>query len=246
MGRDGPRFNVDDGGPLVFFWSADQSAQEDVMTTSMDSIKLLIADDHLVLRQALSEALGAKGRYTVIGEAQDGASLLQVLGTLSPDVIILDLEMPNVGGLATLEELSRRGVQVPILVLSANDEERSVRAALKAGAKGFVPKNAGLTELEFAIDAVLKGKTYLSPAITEQLMKDGEIDNSSPFTQLSKRELEILTLLANGKKNKEIGQMLHISTRTVDTHRSNILKKLSVRTNAELVRLAITHGVISA
>jgi len=212
----------------------------------MEQIKLLIADDHLVLRQALSEALGAKGRYTVVGEAPDGASLLQILGSLSPDVIILDLEMPNVGGLATIEELNRRGVQVPILVLSANDEERSVRAALKAGAKGFVPKNVGLSELEFAIDAVLKGKTYLSPTITDRLMKDGEIDNSSPFTQLSKRELEILTLLANGKKNKEIGQMLHISTRTVDTHRSNILKKMSVRTNAELVRLAITHGVITA
>lgn len=207
-------------------------------------VRLLIADDHLVLRQALADMLQKKGQFEVIGQASDGEELLKLLADKIPDLVILDISMPKLDGIKTLEEMSVKGIRVPVLVLSADEAERSVRAALKAGARGFMPKNAGVDELEFAIDSILKGQTYLSPAITSLLM-NGDAVASNPLNILTKRELEILKHLADGLPNRQIGKLLHISTRTVDTHRSNILKKLNVKTNAELVKLAISHGLIS-
>jgi DNA-binding NarL/FixJ family response regulator len=214
---------------------------------SSPNVRLLLVDDHQVLRQALTEALVSKGKYSVVGEASDGTELLQLFPKVTADVIIMDLNMPRANGLTTLEELKRRGISAPVLVLSADESERSIRAALKAGARGFLPKQVGLAEVEFAISAVLSGKTYLSPTITERFMASGGGDGAttSPLDCLSEREREIFILLANGRPNREIGKMLHISTRTVDTHRSNIMKKLGVRANAELVRFAIAEGLIS-
>ncbi len=209
-------------------------------------IDLIIADDHVVLREALCELLETKGDYQIVAQASDGEELLTLLNSHSPDLVILDVTMPKVDGLDALNKLSEEGKVPPVLVLSANEAQSKVRAALKAGAKGYLPKNAGLDELVFAIGSILSGKTYLSPSVTGPLM-DGTPDESpieNPLSVLTKRELEILTHLADGMPNREIGKMLHISTRTVDTHRSNILKKLKVRNNAELVKLAIANGVI--
>ncbi len=210
------------------------------------SVKLFLVDDHQVLRQALTEALCSKG-YQVVGEASDGAELLLQLTSVKADLIIMDLAMPKANGLTTIEELKRRGIEAPVLVLSADESEKSIRAALKAGARGFLPKQVGLSEVAFAIEAVLTGKTYLSPSITERFMASGGVEGScaSPLDCLSAREREIFVLLAVGKPNREIGKQLHISTRTVDTHRSNILKKLALKTNAELVKLAITEGLVT-
>ena len=209
--------------------------------------KLIVADDHSVLRQALCEMLEAKGKYTVMAQAENGEELVKLLGSNSPDLVIMDLVMPQVDGLAALERLKTAAPTVPVLVLSADEGEKNVRAALKAGAKGYLPKNSGVEELEFAIDSILNGKTYLSPSVTSRLMHNSgdtaPLDN--PLTVLTKREIEILAHIADGRPNREIGKMLHISTRTVDTHRSNILKKLNVRTNADLVKLSIAHGLIS-
>jgi DNA-binding NarL/FixJ family response regulator len=211
-------------------------------------INLIVADDHAVLRQALCELLhNRNGRYSVVAQASDGEELVSLLKSHHPDLVIMDVAMPKLDGLAALEKLTSAGVCPPVLILSANDGGRNVKAALKAGARGFVPKNAGIQELEFAINSILEGKTYLSPSITTSLMgapgSEGTIDN--PLAVLTKRELEIMTHLADGKPNREIGKLLHISTRTVDTHRSNILKKLKLKTNAELVKLAISHGLIN-
>lgn len=209
-------------------------------------INVIIADDHGVVRQALCEMLEKNGKYHVLAQAADGEELLNLLRSHRPDIVIMDVTMPNVGGVEALQRMKDGGLGAPVLVLSADEGERNVRAALKAGARGFVPKNAGVEELEFAINAILDGKTYLSPTITAPLMTGASPDAplDSPLSVLTKRELEILTHLADGKPNRVIGKMLHISTRTVDTHRSNILKKLKVKTNAELVKLAITHGLI--
>jgi DNA-binding NarL/FixJ family response regulator len=206
-------------------------------------IKLVIADDHLVVRQGLSEMLQKRGKYTVVGQAADGNELLQVLNEQHPDIIIMDVTMPGVDGVTALAEMTRRGMNMPVLVLSANEAERNVRAVLKAGARGFMPKNAGIEELEFAIDSILEGKTYLSPSVTSALM-NGDANGNNLLTVLTKRELEIMKHLADGKPNRVIGKMLLISTRTVDTHRSNLLKKLNVKTNAELVKIAISNGLI--
>jgi DNA-binding NarL/FixJ family response regulator len=210
-------------------------------------IKLIIADDHTVLREGLCELLEKKGDYQVIGQAADGRQLLKMLAESSPDIVIMDLAMPNLDGLAALEQLATQPSTPPILVLSANESSSNVRAALKAGAKGFIPKNAASKELEFAIDSILQGKTYLSPSITESLMTSGGIGDSehSQLSVLSQREIEILQHLAQGKPNREIAKTLHISTRTIDTHRANILKKLNARTNADLVRIAIANNLVS-
>ncbi|MBX7137142.1 MAG: response regulator transcription factor [Oligoflexia bacterium] len=210
-------------------------------------INLIVADDHVVVRQALCEMLRGKGSYAVMAEASDGQELLDLLRSHQPDVIILDMNMPKLDGMATLEKLHSITNCPPVLVLSANEGERNVRAALKAGARGYILKNAAIDELEFAINSLVDGKTYLSPAVVAPLMSNGNTENplESPLTVLTKREIEILTHLADGKPNREIAKMLHISTRTVDTHRSNILKKLKVKTNAELVKIAITNGLIT-
>jgi two-component system response regulator NreC len=162
-------------------------------------------------------------------------------------LVILDVAMPRLDGVQALERLNQSHNPPPVLILSASDGELKVRQALKAGARGYLPKNAGLEELEFAIRSILEGKTYLSPAVTSNLMGDHSSEDplSNPLKVLTKREIEILAHLADGKPNREIGKSLHISTRTVDTHRSNILKKLKVRTNAELVKIAIQHELIS-
>lgn len=210
-------------------------------------VNVIIADDHVVLRQALCETLKAKSRYNVMAQASDGRELLELLKQHHPDVVILDLCMPNFDGMATLERMSEMETAPPILVLSANQGEHTVRAALKAGAKGYLPKNAALEELEFAIESILAGKVYLSPSVVAPLMGGSPSHDplQSPLTILTKREVEILTHLADGKPNREIAKTLHISIRTVDTHRSNILKKLKLKTNAELVKLAIAEGLIT-
>jgi len=209
-------------------------------------INLIVADDHTVLRHALCEMLKSKGTYNILAECSHGAEVIEALKSNKPDIIILDMSMPQVDGMSTLEKLSTAGNSAPVLILSANDGERSVRAALKAGARGYVPKNAALSELEFAINSILSGKTYLSPQIVAPLMGNGEKESplDNPLSVLTKREVEILKHLADGKPNREIAKLLHISTRTVDTHRSNILKKMKLKTNAELVKVAISSGLI--
>ncbi len=208
-------------------------------------VNLVIADDHAVLRQALCELLATRGNYQVVAQAQDGEELLTILDKEKPDIIIMDLSMPKVDGLQALNAMSNWGSCPPVLMLSADQEGSKVKAALRAGAKGYVPKNADIQELEFAIAAILAGKTYLSPSLTDAVIKADE--SGSPDKQtvdnLTSREREILALITAGQPNRTIAKMLHISTRTVDTHRSNILKKLKVKTNAELVKIAISAGI---
>lgn len=210
-------------------------------------VRVIVADDHKVIRQALCELLKKRNNYEVIAEASDGEELLKLLRNTPADVVIMDVAMPKLGGLAALETMERENIQTPVLILSADDGPKNVRSVLKAGAKGFLPKNSGIDELVFAIDSVLQGRTYLSPSVTEHLVtQEGEdASRSSCLAVLTKRELEILKHLAEGKPNRVIGKMLHISKRTVDTHRSNILKKLNLSTNAELVKIAISEGLIT-
>ncbi len=211
-------------------------------------IRLIVADDHVVLREALCEMLQSKGKYQIVAQATDGQELIDLARSQTADMIIMDVQMPNLDGLNALAKLQNSERKVPVLVLSADEGEKNVRAALKAGANGFIPKNVGIEELEFAISSVLNGNTYLSPSVTTKLMAGSggdSIGGNNPLAVLTKREIEVLRHLADGRPNREIGKLLHISTRTVDTHRSNILKKLMVKTNAELVKVAISAGLIS-
>jgi DNA-binding NarL/FixJ family response regulator len=212
---------------------------------SNSPVKLYLVDDHLVLRQALTEALEHRGKYAVIGHTGSSNDLLNQSPNFKADVIVLDFSLPKTNGLEVLNELRRRGIDIPVLIMSGDESGRAAKAALQAGAKGFVPKQAGLLEMEHAIDEIARGGTYLSPSISANANGAAGNDAGASSAVLSNREREIMVLLANGKPNREIGKLLSISVRTVDTHRSNILKKLGFKTNAELVKLAIAEGWVT-
>jgi DNA-binding NarL/FixJ family response regulator len=213
-------------------------------------INVILADDHQIIRQAIGELLESSGRYRVIANVENGEELLNLVEKKSCDVIVIDIAMPKIDGIKVVKLIRDKGIRTPILALSANDDSKSIKSILQAGANGFVPKTSSLQELDFAINAILRGSAYISPSLTERL-KNSSCDtkesgrSKSQISILTNRELEIMKLLAEGKPNREIGSILHISTRTVDTHRSNILKKLGFKTNADLVRLAIAEGLIA-
>jgi DNA-binding NarL/FixJ family response regulator len=209
----------------------------------MGSVKLFLVEDQLLMRQAIARALSVTNKYEVVGHSGDCTELLSNPSHCTADVIILDTEFSGQSWLEMLSQLRATGITAPILVLSDNENQTALKAALNAGARGVLPKWSDFGEMEFAIDAVAKGETYVSPQITKADSSQGDGNSSSEV--LSPREHEIFLLLAQGKKNREIGKLLSISTRTVDTHRSNILKKLQMRSNAELVRMAISEGFMS-
>jgi two-component system, NarL family, response regulator NreC len=210
-------------------------------------IHVILADDHQIIRQAIGELLESSGRYKLVAQVNNGKELLAVLEKKSCDVIVIDIAMPQMDGVQAVRAIRQKPLVTPILALSANDDNKSIKLILQAGANGFVPKTSSLQELDFAINSVMRGNAYLSPSITERVMNNdaAQRPSDSLINALTPRELEIMHFLADGKPNREIGKSLHISTRTVDTHRSNILKKLGLKTNAELVRLAISEGLIT-
>jgi len=210
-------------------------------------INVILADDHQIIRQAIGELLESSGRYRVVANVENGEDLLKVLEKKSCDVLVIDIAMPKIDGIKVVKHLREHSILIPVLALSANDDAKSIKAILQAGANGFVPKTSSLQELDFAINAIMRGNAYISPSVTDRMMHPESVTSktNSAISVLTSRELEIMRLLAEGKPNREIGGILHISTRTVDTHRSNILKKLGFKTNADLVRLAISEGLIS-
>ncbi len=212
----------------------------------MSAVKLFLVEDQLLTRQAFARAFSATNKYEVVGQSADTSELIANPNTWHADVIILDCALSRNGNLDAIHQLRERGIQSPILILFNGESKAALQAALSAGAQGYVPKNSDFNEMEQAIDAISKGDTYLTPSArlkSNPDSGDADWDNTS-HNVLSKREHEIFMLLAEGKKNREIGKLLCISTRTVDTHRSNILKKLQVKSNVELVRMAIAEGLL--
>lgn len=204
-------------------------------------VQLLIADDHAVLRQGLKSLLEGIEDWKVVGEAADGLEAVKLSEKLSPDVIIVDLSMPNLGGVEAIARLKKERSNPAIVVLSAKEDEWSVQDAMRAGASAYVSKSSSSEELQFAIRAVLKGQTYLSPSVCGAFLRS---EGGSPVQDLSAREREVLKMIAEGNPNRDIAKLLHISPRTVDSHRANILKKLGVNSNAELTQMAIKYGII--
>ena len=207
----------------------------------------MIADDHVVLRQGLRSLLSQVDSWEVVAEASDGFEVLPLVETHGPDLLILDLTMPNLGGLETISRLQKLKNKPVVLVLSARDDDSSVHDAIRAGAKGYLPKTSASDELHFAIRSLLKGQTYISPSVASGILNrplDGSNEKSTPLTMLTAREREVMKLLCEGKPNRDVAKALHISARTIDSHRANIMKKLGVTSNAELVQLALKHGLV--
>lgn len=210
--------------------------------------KILIADDHIVLREGLRALLESFHDWNVVGEASNGFEVLDLVEEHSPDLVILDLTMPKLSGFETISRLRKMPKAPAILVLSAKDDETSVGEAIKAGANGYLPKTSEQNELEFAITSLLKGQRYISPAIASAVINSQERSEeggvSSPLSNLSSREREVMKLLSEGTPNREVAKILHVSPRTIDSHRANIMKKLGIKSNAELVQIALKYGMI--
>jgi DNA-binding NarL/FixJ family response regulator len=210
-------------------------------------VKLLIADDHGVVRGGLRLLLERQPDMEVVGEAADGAEAVAQALVRRPDVCILDVAMPKLTGLQATREIRAQAPEIAVLILSMHDDERYLFEALKAGAGGYVLKKEADTALVDAVRSVARGEPFLTSAAQRQLVREWMDDDSAgPSEPLSPREQEVLKLIAEAHTNKEIGEILHLSAKTVESHRANLLRKLGMRDRVELVRYAIRRGLIEA
>jgi DNA-binding NarL/FixJ family response regulator len=207
-------------------------------------IRILVADDHPMLREGLVAVLSTQPDFDVIGEASDGSEVVWLAERLHPDVILLDLEMPNADGVAALERLRNADARTRTIVFTAYDTDERILGALRAGARGYLLKGASRKEIFDAVRTVHSGGSLLQPAVTSRLLKHVERGNERP-EDLTSRELEVLDLLAHGHKNSEIAEELFISERTVKFHVSSILAKLGVGNRTEAARIAARRGLLS-
>lgn len=209
-------------------------------------IRVVIADDHAIVRQGIRSLLERARDITVVGEAEDGASAVKIIEQLLPDVAVVDISMPQMNGLQAVERLRAMGVPSKIVVLSMYSDEAMVREALKLGAKGYIIKRAEMEELLLAIRAVHRGETYISSAIAEMLVSDFvQSREVTPIERLSAREREVLKLIAQGHTTNEIARIIVISPKTVEKYRASLMEKLDIHDMAGLIRFAIKQGVIS-
>ena len=214
----------------------------------MTRIRVVLADDHALVRQGFRRILEDEMDIEVIGEAGGGAEAIDLDQRLDPDVVVLDMNMPEINGLHAAIEILRRRPERPILMLSMYDDVQYVRNALNAGIKGYILKNALETDLIRAVRAVAAGKRFLSPelaAAIEGPPSGADAAEDERFAQLSAREIQVLRLIAMGRTNREIGKLLGVSANTVAVHRTNLMATLGVHKAAELVLIAVRKGLVS-
>lgn len=211
----------------------------------------MIAEDHTILREGLKSLLGANPDLEVVGEAEDGRRALKLSSELLPDLILMDLSMPRMNGFEAIREIKKQTPSVKIIVLTVHNTEEYIMMTLQSGADGYVLKDATHDELLMAITHVLNGKRYLSPSVSEKVIvgylegKKG-LKPSSSWDSLTQREREILKLIAEGFKNKEVADYLCISLKTVEKHRANLMKKLDLHNTSALTIYAMEKGLITA
>ncbi len=213
------------------------------------SIKIMIVDEHKILREGLSTLIAKQPNMEIIGEATDGREALELVNKLSPDIILMDVTMPNLSGIEATRKIKSKNSDIEIIALSLHSDRRYVLGMIDAGASGYLLKECAFDELVRAINTVKNGKKYLSPEISSILIdeysKKNPQDKLSIYSKLTPRETEILQLIAEGKNTKEISNRLNISIKTVETHRRHIKKKLKSESIAELTKIAIREGLTS-
>lgn len=208
-------------------------------------IKILIADDHPVVRRGLKQVLADEPDMKVTGEAANASELLDKIRKEPSDIVLLDITMPGRGGLDVLKELKRERGNLPVLVLSMHPEDQFGLRVLKAGAAGYLTKDAAPEELVNAIRKVCRGGKYVSPQLAEQLADHlGPDERKPPHEALSDREYQVLCLIAAGKRVGDIAQELALSVKTISTYRGRILQKMKLKTNAEMTRYALERGLV--
>ncbi|OGR31030.1 MAG: DNA-binding response regulator [Desulfobacca sp. RBG_16_60_12] len=211
------------------------------------SIKVLIADDHQIVRDGLRSMLEKEPWIKVVGEAEEGRTTLRLARELEPDVIIMDVSMPDLNGIEATRQIVAEFPTIKVIALSMHNDRRFVLNMIKAGAKGYLLKDSAFKELAKAIKVVVSNQTYLSGEIADILVQDylsvSTPDEFSAFHLLSPREREVLQLLAEGKSSNQIAESLHISVKTVETHRAQLMAKLKIKSIAELTKYAIREGL---
>ena len=216
----------------------------------MENLRIVLAEDHTILREGLRALLSADPNFEIIGEAQNGREAVRCVEKLEPDLLLMDLSMPRMSGMDAIREIKKRFPEIKIIALTVHKTEEYLLTTLQAGADGYVLKDATHDELVMAIKSVMGGKSYLSPGVSEKVIEGylvGKESNRSLSTweTLSQREREVLKLIAEGYKNKEIAEDLCISLKTVEKHRANLMKKLDLHNAATLTVYAVQKGLVN-
>jgi two-component system, NarL family, response regulator NreC len=216
----------------------------------MEQIRILLSDDHNILRDGMRLLLERQPGFVVVGEASDGRETLDLAQDHQPDVVVMDIAMPNMNGIEATRRITEKHPRMGVVILSMHYDESYVIRSLKAGARAYLLKDAVKSELIAAIHAVVEGRSFFSPKISRILQEDyvqalGRKGADDSYELLTDREREILQLVAEGKTNKEIANTLNLSLYTVDTHRTHILQKLNLHSVAEVILYAVRKGIIS-
>jgi len=212
------------------------------------TIRVLLADDHILLRAGLRALLQAGSQLEVVGEASDGNEALRMAQQLRPDVVIMDVSMPGCGGIEATRLLTETVPGVHVLILTLHEDSSLLQEALRVGASGYILKRALESELVNAINAVARGDMYVHPAMTRALFFEEEpkhANDADTLDPLTPREIEVVQLLANGYTNRQIASLLAISVRTVESHRSNLMSKLNLHSRSDLVQYAAKNGLLN-
>ena len=210
-------------------------------------IKVLIADDHAIVRAGLRALLVEAAAFDLVGEAVGGYEAIELVGKTTPDVLILDLSMPDLDGISVTRQIKPQFPDLKILILTLHEDEALLKEAIKAGAAGYILKRAAEAELISAIQVILRGDIYVDPALLRGLIEESpqpQVNQEEQSEPLTRRETEVLRLIVDGYTNRQIGLELNISIRTVEGHRANIADKLGLHSRVELVRYARQHGLI--
>ena len=213
--------------------------------------RIVIAEDHTILREGLRMLLSSNPAFEVVGEAQDGLEAIRSVESLKPDLILMDLSMPRMNGVGAIQEIKKLNPSTKILVLTVHKTEEHILTALKTGADGYILKDATRGELMLALDNIFSGRSYLSPGISEKVIEgylEGRksVKSSTSWDTLTQREREILKMIAEGYRNKDIADYLCISAKTVEKHRANLMKKLDLHSASSLTAFAVGKGMVTA
>jgi len=207
-------------------------------------IRILLADDHAVVRNGFRMILAAQDDLEVVGEAANGREVLTASAELQPDIVVMDVTMPELNGIEATRRLCEVAPKARVLALSMHKDAVYVREILRAGAKGYLLKDSGESDFLTAVRAVARGEAFLSPAIADAVLTDYRKHVTNPLDLLTSREREVLQWIAEGRTNKEIAQGLNLSVYTVEAHRGRIMEKLNLHSTGELVRFAVRNGVV--
>jgi len=215
-----------------------------------EKVRIVIAEDHTILREGLRSLLSSNPNFEVVGEAEDGREAIRCAEKLKPRLILTDLSMPRMNGMEAIKEIKKRSPETKVLVLTVHKAEEYILAAFRAGADGYLLKDSTHAELVMAVNKVLSGRHYISPEISEKVIEgylDGKktLKSRTSWETLTQREREILKLIAEGYKNKDIAEDLCISVKTVEKHRANLMEKLDLHNVQALTAFAIERGLVS-